>query len=132
MTGGRAGYHPRHGRAGRPDPVPLVVGRDDSTERCDVGWAVPEPGTRPAEIVAYADGPFLVRGAFEVVGQDGTKLTERRAVALCGCGRSRLAPFCDGTHKRRRSRPRRSAPRRSTGRPKSSATRAATRRSTAG
>jgi hypothetical protein len=75
------------------------------------GTDVPEPrirdpaAARPAEIVSYADGPFLVRGPFEVVGEDGTKLTQRRVVALCGCGRSRLAPFCDGTHKRRRRRP---------------------------
>lgn len=52
------------------------------------------------EITPYLNGPYLVRGAAGIVDADGNELElRRRTVALCRCGRSRLAPICDGTHK---------------------------------
>ena len=55
---------------------------------------------RTARATIYPDGPILLRGDFEIVGADGTPIpTRRRVVALCRCGRSALAPLCDGTHK---------------------------------
>jgi CDGSH-type Zn-finger protein len=54
----------------------------------------------PARIVPYENGPLLVRGDFELVTPDGEPIDARRGtVALCRCGKSRLKPFCDGTHK---------------------------------
>jgi CDGSH-type Zn-finger protein len=54
----------------------------------------------PVRITAYRDGPFLVRGPVELIDQDGQPiLVDRATVALCRCGKSRLRPFCDGTHK---------------------------------
>jgi CDGSH-type Zn-finger protein len=62
-----------HGQ--RPDPVPEVV------------------------ITPYRDGPLLVRGPFRMTDQDGNEIViDRGVVALCRCGKSRLRPFCDGTH----------------------------------
>jgi len=53
-----------------------------------------------ARITPYRDGPLLVRGNFEMVDQDGAVIeTGRKTIALCRCGRSRIKPFCDGTHK---------------------------------
>ena len=53
-----------------------------------------------ARITSYPDGPYLVRGAFEVVDANGNVVDARRkTVALCRCGASRSKPFCDGTHK---------------------------------
>ena len=53
----------------------------------------------PATITPYPDGPYLVRGDFVVTDQHGNQLqTERRTIALCRCGKSRMRPFCDGTH----------------------------------
>jgi len=50
-------------------------------------------------ITPYRDGPLLVRGPFRMLDQDGNEITvERAVVALCRCGKSRLRPFCDGTH----------------------------------
>lgn len=44
-------------------------------------------------------GPLLVRGAAEVVDADGTAHPVRRpVVAVCACGHSGRAPWCDGTH----------------------------------
>ena len=54
----------------------------------------------PATITPYPDGPYLVRGDFAVLDRDGNELpVERRTIALCRCGKSRIRPFCDGTHK---------------------------------
>ncbi len=51
-------------------------------------------------ITPYRDGPLLIRGAFELLDDRGNAIaSKRRTVALCRCGRSRLRPFCDGTHK---------------------------------
>jgi len=53
-----------------------------------------------AVITPYPDGPYLVRGNFVVRDQEGNELpSERRTIALCRCGKSRMRPFCDGTHK---------------------------------
>lgn len=51
-------------------------------------------------ITPYRNGPYLVRGPFVLVDQDGNEIeVKRRVIALCRCGRSRMRPFCDGTHK---------------------------------
>ena len=53
-----------------------------------------------ATITPYRDGPLLVRGPFRKVDQDGEEIeVDRGTVALCRCGKSRLRPFCDGSHK---------------------------------
>jgi CDGSH-type Zn-finger protein len=53
-----------------------------------------------ATITPYRDGPLLVRGPFRIVDQEGHEIdVDRRTVALCRCGKSRVRPFCDGTHK---------------------------------
>ena len=45
-------------------------------------------------------GPLLVRGATEVVDDDGTTHpVTRPVVALCTCVRSQRMPWCDSTHK---------------------------------
>lgn len=62
----------------------------------------PDPVDREAavRVVPYRDGPYLVRGDFELLDQDGQAIgAGRRTVALCRCGHSQLRPFCDGTHK---------------------------------
>lgn len=54
----------------------------------------------PTKITPYRNGPYLIRGPFVMVDQDGNEIkVERRVVALCRCGRSQIRPFCDGTHK---------------------------------
>jgi CDGSH-type Zn-finger protein len=56
--------------------------------------------SEPARITPYRDGPLIVRGPFELVDQDGREIAKGRdTVALCRCGKSRIRPFCDGSHK---------------------------------
>ena len=51
-------------------------------------------------ITPYRDGPLLVRGPVRIQDQDGREIViDRRVVALCRCGKSRMRPLCDGTHK---------------------------------
>ncbi|MGI3780571.1 MAG: CDGSH iron-sulfur domain-containing protein [Janthinobacterium lividum] len=46
------------------------------------------------------DGPLLVRGPALLRTVDGRSVDHDRTVlALCRCGRSRLKPLCDGSHK---------------------------------
>jgi CDGSH-type Zn-finger protein len=53
-----------------------------------------------ARITSYRDGPLLVRGPFRLEDQDGNEIDAGTGtIALCRCGKSRLRPFCDGTHK---------------------------------
>jgi CDGSH-type Zn-finger protein len=50
-------------------------------------------------IVPYQDGPYLIRGPVELRDQNGTPIRlDRATIALCRCGKSRIRPFCDGTH----------------------------------
>ena len=57
-------------------------------------------GMDEATITPYRDGPLLVRGPFRLQDQDGNEIEAGRdTVALCRCGKSRLRPFCDGSHK---------------------------------
>jgi CDGSH-type Zn-finger protein len=57
------------------------------------------PGGEPV-ITPYRDGPLLVRGPVRLEDQDGNEIERgRETIALCRCGRSRMRPFCDGSHK---------------------------------
>ena len=62
--------------------------------------AEPKAADAPTTITPYRNGPYLVRGPFAMIDQNGEKIeVKRRVVALCRCGRSQIRPFCDGTHK---------------------------------
>ena len=53
-----------------------------------------------AEVRIYPNGPYLLRGEFDVLDESGRPIeTRRETIALCRCGLSRTKPFCDGTHK---------------------------------
>jgi CDGSH-type Zn-finger protein len=55
---------------------------------------------RDVIITPYRDGPLIVRGPVRLSDQDGNEIAvERGTIALCRCGKSRIRPFCDGTHK---------------------------------
>ena len=60
-----------------------------------------DPG--PArEGVLTDEGPVLIRGPVEVVLPDGRRVrSDRPVTALCVCRRSRRAPFCDTSHRRK-------------------------------
>ncbi|NLT38626.1 MAG: iron-binding protein [Methanomassiliicoccus sp.] len=43
-------------------------------------------------------GPLWVKGGIPVESADGFTYERRNRVTLCRCGRSKIHPFCDGTH----------------------------------
>lgn len=56
-------------------------------------------GERP-DLIVCADGPLLVRGDHLVQDESGAlHRTTRPVSAICRCGKSGIAPWCDGTHK---------------------------------
>ncbi|MFD4695217.1 CDGSH iron-sulfur domain-containing protein [Streptomyces sp. NPDC058463] len=47
------------------------------------------------------NGPILIEGPVEIMQEDGTISTsDRFAVAVCTCRRSRMYPWCDTSHRR--------------------------------
>jgi CDGSH-type Zn-finger protein len=58
-----------------------------------------------ARITAYPDGPLIVRGNFSLEDRIDGAIEADSVVALCRCGRSAVKPFCDGSHRRKRSGP---------------------------
>lgn len=55
---------------------------------------------RGSRVVVTDEGPVLVEGPVEVVMEDGSTVrSDRTLVALCTCRRSRIAPFCDTSHR---------------------------------
>ncbi|GAB2983480.1 CDGSH iron-sulfur domain-containing protein [Frigoribacterium salinisoli] len=109
MTADAAGHAPAPAPTGAAAPTPagfvptgprLLPGtpprprpeRADHAEQAD-------HAERPS-ITATPDGPLLVRGDVDIVTPDGTPVPrDRRTVALCRCGTSTIAPWCDGSHK---------------------------------
>ncbi|MGW3039956.1 CDGSH iron-sulfur domain-containing protein [Kitasatospora sp. NPDC001159] len=67
--------------------------------------AVSASGEREPRLVRLTgSGPVLVEGPVEVVLPDGSTVrSERPVVALCTCRRSRRYPFCDTSHRLRRT-----------------------------
>jgi CDGSH-type Zn-finger protein len=56
--------------------------------------------TAPVVISLCPDGPMLVRGDLVLLDADGLEIPRGRStIALCRCGRTASAPFCDGSHK---------------------------------
>jgi CDGSH-type Zn-finger protein len=60
------------------------------------------------DVVVCPGGPLLLRGDHVVEDADGqVHRTTRPVSAVCRCGRTGTAPWCDGTHQQlpRRQRP---------------------------
>ncbi|WP_406281901.1 (4Fe-4S)-binding protein [Embleya sp. NBC_00896] len=56
----------------------------------------PEEPIHPTRVTVVADGPLVLHGHMVVAMPDGTHRHETRA-ALCRCGSTGNAPFCDGS-----------------------------------
>ncbi len=65
--------------------------------RHDGGPQEPEP--LDVQVQTVPDGPYYVQGLVEVTTSGGDLIRKDTRIALCRCGKSRIRPFCDGTHK---------------------------------
>jgi uncharacterized Fe-S cluster protein YjdI len=52
-----------------------------------------------AEVRPAPDGPLYLRGEVRVETEDGRLIAEGYRMALCRCGATKNAPFCDGSHR---------------------------------
>jgi CDGSH-type Zn-finger protein len=54
------------------------------------------------KVTQVKNGPLLMQGPVEIEMDDGSTVrSDRFVVALCTCRRSRTAPFCDTSHRRK-------------------------------
>ena len=49
-------------------------------------------------IETIKNGPYIVKGAVELIDAVGNAFPVEKRMALCRCGASTTKPFCDGTH----------------------------------
>jgi CDGSH-type Zn-finger protein/uncharacterized Fe-S cluster protein YjdI len=59
-----------------------------------------EDRSGPVEITAFDNGPYEIKGRFEIIGSDGSRIARKTEAYFCRCGASGNKPFCDGSHKR--------------------------------
>ena len=53
-----------------------------------------------AVVQLQPNGPYYIRGAVTVLSVNGEVLSRGPRVALCRCGGTQNAPFCDNSHRR--------------------------------
>jgi Iron-binding zinc finger CDGSH type len=69
-------------------------------------WQVVNGAGEDVDLEPCGDGPVLARHASVVIDSAGIEhAVTRPVVALCTCGKSQRAPWCDSTHKSVRRRP---------------------------
>ncbi|MDA0922553.1 MAG: CDGSH iron-sulfur domain-containing protein [Flavobacteriia bacterium] len=51
------------------------------------------------QITRKPSGQLLVEGAVILLDEKGNKIPHGERFTLCGCGKSKKAPICDGSHK---------------------------------
>ena len=45
------------------------------------------------------EGPFIINGSFYLERETGVKTKFNGTVSVCRCGKTKLPPFCDGSHR---------------------------------
>ena len=56
--------------------------------------------SKQVSVIISRDGPYIVSGDAALSEERGKAYDSPAKYALCRCGRSSKAPFCDGTHAR--------------------------------
>ncbi|HEX2718608.1 MAG TPA: (4Fe-4S)-binding protein [Gemmatimonadaceae bacterium] len=85
---------------GTTDEIVTAVGRCPTGALSYVLPNGPVEGPAPeAAIVVRRDGPLYLRGAIRIEREDGGVVAETLRVALCRCGATKNAPFCDNSHR---------------------------------
>lgn len=53
----------------------------------------------PVSIIPWPNGPYFVRGSFEVTDRHGDAFDTGPRATLCRCGNSKNQPYCDLSHR---------------------------------
>ena len=83
-----------------PEEVANVV-RTCPTGALHYAWLDGRPGEPTPEenlMLISADGPYLLRGQLQLMGEFNQVLLHDTRMAICRCGQSGNKPFCDGSH----------------------------------
>ena len=59
-----------------------------------------KPKNYTAEFTFKPGGSLKVKGNFILKDWDGTILRTGDSIKLCRCGKSKIQPFCDNTHRK--------------------------------
>ncbi len=51
------------------------------------------------KIIRKNNGQMIVEGNVLLTDEAGNEIPHRERFTLCGCGKSKTAPICDGSHK---------------------------------
>ena len=101
-------YDPARRRWIRPELAPAAQVAEVAM-RCPTGAlkaalrdaaAQAAAGPEQVTITMHHAGPLYVHGPVRVELEDGTVVVEDDRVALCRCGNSASAPWCDGSHRK--------------------------------
>ncbi|MGW7437083.1 CDGSH iron-sulfur domain-containing protein [Streptomyces sp. NPDC054849] len=77
---------------------------DDSADNARGCAPQAAPPGRARRVAVDPQGPVLVEGPVEIVLEDGTVArSDRFMVAVCSCRRSRTYPWCDTSHRPRKT-----------------------------
>jgi uncharacterized Fe-S cluster protein YjdI len=79
---------------------------ETAVRRCPTGalaWRLADGTSESADertsVRAWRNGPLYVRGDVRVETEDGRPVASGFRMALCRCGATKNAPFCDGSHR---------------------------------
>lgn len=78
---------------------------ETAVRRCPTGalaYSLPDGVAESADVPSVRtapNGPLHVRGDAHVETEDGRVIATGLRMALCRCGATKNAPFCDGTHR---------------------------------
>lgn len=54
---------------------------------------------RAITVKPMKDGPFVINGSFYLERENGVRTKFNGTVSICRCGKTKLQPFCDGSHR---------------------------------
>ncbi len=54
---------------------------------------------KKVHVFRKSKGQIVIDGPVILTDEDGNELPHGERFSLCGCGKSKRMPYCDGTHK---------------------------------
>lgn len=54
---------------------------------------------KKVQVHLVKNGPIVIKGPTELFDSSGNLIKESNALSLCRCGKTKMQPFCDGSHR---------------------------------
>lgn len=62
----------------------------------------PDNEIKSTTVRLMKNGPVLISGDIKVLDEDGNQISCGDRVSICRCDKSKILPFCDGSHREKR------------------------------